>query len=182
MRTKIKVRLIGESSPLVLREVGDWIDLSVREDVFIKGPEQAPLIEPKKEGETKRASKRSHKIDISHGLLNLGVAMELPKGYEAWVLPRSSTPVKYSIELANSVGIIDNSYCGNNDEWKFYAKATADTYIEKGTRIAQFRIALSQRATFWQKIKWLFSSGIEIMYVDSLQNKDRGGIGSTGTN
>ena len=70
----------------------------------------------------------------------------------------------------------------NNDEWKFNALAFRNTTINEGTRIAQFRIQLSQKATVWQKIKWLLSSGIKIVEVDHLNDENRGGIGSTGIN
>ena len=77
--------------------------------------------------------------------------------------------------------IIDNkmSYCGDNDEWKYNAIALNTSHIKKGDRICQFRIQLSQKATFWQKLRWLFSSKIELVQVDHLDNKDRGGFGST---
>ena len=78
------------------------------------------------------------------------------------------------------MGVIDNTYCGNNDEWKYPAIALRDTIIKRGDRICQFRIQLSQKATLWQKIKWFLSSGIKIIKVDSLDNNDRGGFGSTG--
>ena len=72
------------------------------------------------------------------------------------------------------------SYNGDNDEWKFPAIAIRETTIEEGTRICQFRIQLSQKATFWQKLKWLFSSGVKLVEVDNLNNEDRLGFGSTG--
>ena len=72
------------------------------------------------------------------------------------------------------------SYNGNEDEWKFPAVAIRPTFIEKGTRICQFRVQLSQKATVWQKIKWLFTSGIKLVEVDNLDNTNRGGFGSTG--
>lgn len=74
------------------------------------------------------------------------------------------------------------SYCGNEDEWKMPVLATRDVTIPKGTRIAQFKVQLSQKATWWQKLKWLFSSSIKIEKVASLDNPVRGGFGSTGTN
>jgi dUTP pyrophosphatase len=82
----------------------------------------------------------------------------------------------------NSIGIIDNSYCGNQDEWKFPAVALKESKkaIEKGDRICQFRIQLTQKATFWQKLKWLLSSGVELVEVDDLSDNNRGGLGSTG--
>jgi dUTP pyrophosphatase len=78
------------------------------------------------------------------------------------------------------MGIVDNSYSGNDDEWKFPAIAIRDTTVSEGERICQFRICLSQKATLWQRIKWLFSSGIEIIETDELSSENRGGFGSTG--
>ena len=121
--------------------VGDWIDLRAAERVEMKKGE--------------------------YQLIRLGVGMILPAGYEALVLPRSSTPSKFGIILANSMGVIDNSYSGDADEWKFPAVAIRDTVIEKGDRIAQFRIIENQpRLTF------------EV--VSHLREESRGGIGSTG--
>ena len=97
----------------------------------------------------------------------LGVAMQLPKGYEAIVVPRSSTFKKYGIILVNSFGIIDESFCGDNDEWQYLAYAMRDTHIPKNERICQFRIVKHQPE-------------IELIEVEELGNQDRGGIGSTG--
>ena len=121
--------------------VGDWIDLRAAEDIEMKA------------GEFK--------------LIPLGVAMELPSGYEALVAPRSSTFKKMNILLANSIGIIDESYKGDNDEWHFPAYAVQDTTIRKNERICQFRIIQHQPL-------------IHLLEVDRLGNADRGGIGSTG--
>lgn len=112
----------------------------------------------------------AERVEIKKGeyyLIPLGVGMILPHGYEAHVLPRSSTPSKFGIILANSMGIIDNSYSGDNDEWKFPAIAIRDTVIEKGDRIAQFRIMKNQPR-------------IDFERVLHLNKKSRGGIGSTG--
>lgn len=122
--------------------VGDWIDLRAAETVTLcKG---------------------------DYYLIRLGVGMILPDGYEAHVLPRSSTPNKFGIILANSMGVIDNSYSGNEDEWRFPAYAIRDTVIRKGDRIAQFRIVENQPT-------------IRLKIVDRLREVSRGGIGSTGT-
>lgn len=102
-------------------------------------------------------------------LIRLGVGMKLPKGYKASVYPRSSTYKNFGIILANSVGQIDNSYSGDNDEWRFPAIALRDTVIHKNDRICQFEI---------QKIQ----PEIQFEEVSSLGNIDRGGIGSTGVN
>lgn len=71
------------------------------------------------------------------------------------------------------------SYSGNDDMWKFPAITLKNTFIKKGTRICQFRIQLSQKATIWQKIKWLFSNKIKLVEVDNLSSTNRGGFGST---
>lgn len=102
-------------------------------------------------------------------LISLGVGMKLPKGYKANVYPRSSTYKNFGIILANSVGQIDNSYSGDNDEWRFPAIALRDTVIRKNDRICQFEI---------QKIQ----PEIEFVEVDHLDDESRGGVGSTGTN
>lgn len=121
--------------------VGDWIDLRSAETVELKKGEYA--------------------------LIRLGVGMILPDGYEAHVLPRSSTPSKFGIVCANSMGIIDNSYSGDADEWMFPAVAIRDTVIHKNDRICQFRIVKNQ-------------PGITFEVVDHLNENSRGGIGSTG--
>ena len=101
-------------------------------------------------------------------LLSLGVSMELPKGYEAHVAPRSSTFKNFGILLANSLGIIDNSYCGDSDIWRFPAIALRDTVIEKYERICQFRLVKKQ-------------DDVDFVEVAFLDGENRGGIGSTGT-
>ena len=82
--------------------------------------------------------------------------------------------------MPSGQGVIDNNYSGNDDQWHYVAAPMFNTYINKGDRICQFRIQLSQKATIWQKIKWLFDNKIEIEYVDNLEDEDRGGFGSTG--
>nr|DAJ04755.1 MAG TPA: dUTPase [Caudoviricetes sp.] len=120
---------------------GDWIDLRAAEDVTLK------------QGQVT--------------LIPLGIAMELPPGYEALIIPRSSTFLKYGIIQTNSVGLIDETYCGDNDEWKFPALAMRDTTIPKNTRICQFRIIAHQPS-------------ISFYEVQHLNGNDRGGFGSTG--
>lgn len=100
-------------------------------------------------------------------LINLGVSMQLPEGYEAHMVPRSSTFKNFGIIQANSLGIIDNSYMGDNDIWRFPAIAMRDTVIEKNDRICQFRIVQNMPAT-------------EFTEVQFLNNMDRGGWGSSG--
>lgn len=119
----------------------DWIDLRVAEDVVLK------------KGEFK--------------LIRLGVAMQLPEGYEAHVVPRSSTYKNFGLIQTNHMGVIDCSYCGDNDEWRFPALAVRDTEIHVNDRICQFRIMKNQP-------KLLFEE------TDHLEGADRGGFGSTG--
>lgn len=139
---KIKVKYFEpDLEPIQKISKGDWIDLRAAERVEMKAGE--------------------------YRLIRLGVGMILPDGYEAHILPRSSTPSKFGIMIANSMGVIDNSYSGDGDEWKCPAYAIRDTVIEKGDRIAQFRIIENQpRLTFTR--------------VFRLNEKNRGGIGSTG--
>lgn len=137
----IKIKYHTDIEPLKAISTGDLIDLRAAETVDLT------------RGEFK--------------LISLGISMELPPGYMAKVYPRSSTYKNFGIILANSVGCIDESYCGDNDVWKFPAIALRDTHIEKGDRIAQFEIVKKQPP-------------ITFEVVDHLDNKDRGGIGSTG--
>lgn len=100
-------------------------------------------------------------------LIPLGIGMKLPKGYKANVYPRSSTYKNFGVIMANSVGQIDCSFCGDEDQWMFPAIALRDTIINKNDRICQFEI---------QKVQ----PEIEFVEVDCLNEKSRGGIGSTG--
>lgn len=138
----IRIKYLADIEEITQLSQGDWIDLCVSEDVIMN------------KGEFK--------------LLPLGIAMELPHGYEAIVAPRSSTFKRYKILMANSIGVVDEAYHGNGDMWYFPAYATENITIAKGTRICQFRIIEHQpKITFTE--------------VDDLGNEDRGGIGSTGT-
>ena len=124
-------------------EKGDWIDLRAAETVELKV------------GEFK--------------LIPLGVAMQLPEGYEAHVVPRSSTFKNFGVIQTNHQGVIDNSYCGDNDQWFMPVLAMRDTKINVNDRICQFRIVDKQP-------KIVFEEVLE------LGNNDRGGHGSTGVN
>ena len=119
----------------------DWIDLRAAEDITLK------------QGEFK--------------LVPLGVAMQLPAGYEAHVVPRSSTFKNVGVLQVNSMGVIDASYCGDNDQWFMPVLAMRDTEIHVNDRICQFRIMKKQEE-------------IEFVEVDHLKDKSRGGFGSTG--
>lgn len=100
-------------------------------------------------------------------LISLGISMKLPEGYEAHIVPRSSTFKNFGVLQTNSYGVVDNSYSGTNDIWRFPALAMRDTVIHEGDRICQFRIEKKQPA-------------VEFIEVDELDDTDRGGFGSTG--
>ncbi|MCR9038294.1 dUTP diphosphatase [Bacillus sp. L381] len=143
MTLQIKIKYSDDTQTRISKiEQGDWIDLRAAEDITIKKDE--------------------------FKLIPLGVAMELPEGYEAHVVPRSSTYKHFGIIQTNSMGVIDESYKGDNDFWFFPAYALRDTVIAKGERICQFRIMKKMPQ-------------VELIEVDKLGNKDRGGLGSTGT-
>ncbi len=132
-----------EIEKLTKIEQGDWIDLRAAVEVTLKA------------GEFK--------------LIPLGVAMELPEGYEAHVVPRSSTYKNFGIIQTNHQAVIDESYCGDNDQWFYPAYALRDTVIHVNDRICQFRIMKKQPEITFDE-------------CETLGNEDRGGIGSTGTN
>ena len=119
----------------------DWIDLRAAEDVALKAGE--------------------------FRLIPLGVGMKLPAGYEAHVVPRSSTFRNFGIIQTNHFGIIDESYCGDGDQWYFPALAVRDTEIHVNDRICQFRIMKHQPV-------------ISFSETDRLEGENRGGFGSTG--
>ena len=137
----VKIKYHGDTEPLERIAVGDWIDLRAAESVTLKAGEWRPI--------------------------SLGISMELPEGYEAHILPRSSTFKRWGVILPNAMGIIDQSYCGDNDIWHFGALAMRDTQINKGDRICQFRIMAKMPP-------------ITFLTVETLGNDDRGGFGSTG--
>lgn len=155
--------------PFVL---GDWIDLKAAENIHLEGP--YALTKSKKKGE------ESRKVVLPTKLIPLGVAMQLPKGMEAIVVPRSSSYKNFHIIQSNHMGVIDNKYCGNEDQWYMPVIALGEVNIKEGSRICQFKIQPSQKATVWQKLKWLFTNKIEFEIVDNLNNPNRGGLGHTG--
>ena len=114
-----------------------------------------------------RCARRTELKAGEFALIPLGVAMQLPEGYEAHLMPRSSTFKTWGVIQPNSMGIIDNSYCGSNDEWKMQVYAMRDTVIEVNDRIAQFRIMENQPK-------------LSFTECEELEGKDRGGFGSTG--
>ena len=158
--------------PKIIKK-GDWIDLASTKDLILQAPQAGTL----------KGSEVKHRDVVSEvTYIPLGVAIKLPDGYEAIIAPRSSAAKKMGIMCANSIGIVDNSYQGDEDQWMFPAVTLRKTSISKNTRICQFRIQLSQKATMWQRIKWLFTSGVELIEVESLSDNNRGGFGSTDIN
>ena len=160
------------SIPKIIKK-GDWVDLSAAQECVLQAPQAGTL-------KGQDAKKRDVTSEVTY--IPLGVAMKLPDGYEAIMASRSSAAKKMGIMMANGIGVVDSSYCGDEDQWMFPAVTLRKTSIALGTRLCQFRIQLSQKATMWQRIKWLFSSGIEFEEVESLGNENRDGLGSTGTN
>lgn len=176
MKLKIKIKRLDKTVQLPsIIDKGEWVDLRSAESIKFKAPQAGVLRKHIIEG--KEVSSRDVTFDTR--AIKLGVAMKLPKGFEAIIVPRSSLP-KLGVFQTNSIGVVDNSYSGNQDEWKYWITALENTIINKGDRICQFRIQLSQKATMWQKIKWILSSGIKIVEVADLSENNRGGIGSTG--
>ena len=143
MQFDIKVKYFTDIEPLAQIDGSDWIDLRAAEDVELKA------------GEFK--------------MIPLGIAMELPEGYEAHIVPRSSTFKKWGIIQANHMGVVDQAYCGDNDQWADPVIALRDTAIHKNDRICQFRIVENQ-------------PNLHFVTVDHLDHADRGGFGSTGAN
>lgn len=137
---KVKINTHGNALPEVH---GEWIDLCTAEDVTLDF--------------------------LEYKIISLGVSIEIPAGYYAHVVPRSSTFGKWGILLANSMGVIENDYCGDGDVWGYPALCLRKegTQIPKGTRICQFRLVEK-------------APDMEFVQVESLGNRDRGGFGSTG--
>ena len=140
---KIKIKYFDEKMPRLQLVEGksDWFDL--------------------------RAAERTELAAGEWKLIPLGIAMELPEGYEAHIVPRSSTFKKWGILQTNHMGVIDESYSGDNDQWMMPVLATRDTVIEKYDRICQFRITEHQPMISFEEVK-------------HLNSVDRGGFGSTG--
>ena len=141
---KLQIKYHNEEIEKIKKiDKGDWIDLRAAEKVELK------------------------QGDFT--LISLGVSMKLPDGYEAHLAPRSSTFKTWGIIQTNSIGVVDNSYSGNNDIWKMPVYATRDTVINVNDRICQFRIMPKMPV-------------VDVEEVDNLEGPDRGGFGSTGTN
>lgn len=140
---KVKIKYLRDIKPIDIIETGDWVDLRAAEDMTLMA------------GDFK--------------LIPLGIAAELPKGYSAIIAPRSSTFSKWKVICACSIGIIDESYCGDNDEWHFPVISFGYSRIHKNDRICQFRLIKKEEQ-------------IEFTKVKELGNKNRNGFGSTGEN
>lgn len=138
---EIKIKYLRDIEPISQAHKGEWYDLRVAEDTELRAGE--------------------------YKAIPLGVAIKLPEGYEAICAPRSSTFKNLGVLQANSIGVIDNAYSGNDDQWHFPAYATRDIKIPKNTRICQFRILYQQP-----------SCKLEV--VNDLGDNNRGGLGSTG--
>ena len=139
---EIKIKYHDTELPhLEMKNTGDWCDLRTSERVEMKA------------GDFK--------------IIPLGVSMKLPNGYEAHIAPRSSTYRNFGILMTNSIGVVDNSYSGDNDIWGFPALAMRDTVVEKGDRICQFRIMKRMPQLVFTE-------------VEHLDSEDRGGFGSSG--
>lgn len=167
---KIKVKLFNPACKFSVINKGEWIDLKSAETVSVHTPYAERL----------RKNKTVREVSFEYQLIPLGIGMQLPKGFEAIIAPRSSSFKNYGIIETNSIGVIDSSYSGSEDQWKFPCIAFKDAVIYEGDRICQFRIQLSQKATIWQKIKWLFNNKIEFEFVNDYEGVNRGGFGSTG--
>ena len=141
---KLQIKYHNEEIEKIKKiDKGDWIDLRAAEKVELKQGDFA--------------------------LISLGVSMKLPDGYEAHLAPRSSTFKTWGIIQTNSIGVVDNSYSGNNDIWKMPVYATRNTVINVNDRICQFRIMPKMPV-------------VDVEEIDNLEGPDRGGFGSTGTN
>ena len=139
----IKVKYFNKDIEKIKKiKVGNWVDLRAAEDVELK--------------------------QFEYKMIPLGIGMILPDEYEANVVPRSSTFKHFGVLQTNSYGVIDDSYSGDDDQWHFPALAMRDTFIEKGSRICQFRINR-------------IMEDVEFLEVEHLNETNRGGFGSTGT-
>ena len=139
----VKIKYHNDVLPIEKMANGDWIDLRAAEDVHMDAGD--------------------------YRLISLGISMKLPEGYEAHIIPRSSTYRRWGIIQANNMGIVDNSYSGDNDIWMFPAIAIRDTNIYKNDRICQFRIVEKQ-------------PDFNFIEVEHMDDPDRGGFGSSGRN
>ena len=143
MSETIRIRYFSEDLPRIAAAPGgDWVDLRAAEEISLAKDE--------------------------YRLIPLGVAMQLPEGYEAHIAPRSSTFKNFGLLQVNGVGVVDHRYAGDGDQWFMPVLATRDVTIHKGDRICQFRIMKNQPPLGFEE-------------TDHLEETDRGGFGSTGS-
>lgn len=194
-KIKVYVQLLNPGCHIYENPKGDMFDLRAGESVDLGCPQTGERY--------KVDSDYFRDTHFENKLIPLGVRIKLPAGCRANVLPRSGTYKKYHVILANSEGVIDNCFNGPRDQWLANYIALDKTHIEgprpayekdyldknltiidgyvQGERIAQFEVVLSQKATFWQKVKWFFSNGVELVYVDNIDTiESRGGFNSSG--
>lgn len=143
MKKNIKIKYFSDEIDKLTYIDGksDWIDLRAAKEMELKAGQYA--------------------------MIPLGVGMKLPEGYEAHIVPRSSTYKNYGLIQTNHMGVVDESYCGDNDQWHMPVYALHDTVIHVNDRICQFRIMEHQPKIVFEE-------------VDALNSPDRGGFGSTG--
>lgn len=150
---KRKIDYINYNKEYQFQKHGNWTDLAISKDYNLKPDEFT--------------------------IMDLGIAMALPKHYEAIVIPRSSTYKHWRLLQVNSIGLIDDNYCGTGDRWGFPCESKVFVQIPKGTRICQFRIQLSFNAPWYIKLADLFTAFV-FNEVDVLPYNDRSGFGSSG--
>ena len=155
---KIKIKYHNQNCKL--ESFGNWIDLkSAKTVTFKKG---------------------------TYKLLSLGVSMQLPKYYQANIVPRSGTFKKYGLIQTNHYGVVDGpdengtGYSGNDDVWRFGAYALKESVVNEGDRIAQFEIRPTMKAPWYVKLKWLINTKLTIIEVNNLESNNRGGFGKSG--
>lgn len=166
---KVKIKTIRPSAQLPVKNNGNWYDCFVNEISLVRGDK---LQKSFNENVFDNVDELSVITPIKYKrgdvlICSLGFAMELGKGYEAHIIPRSSTFAKKGLILTNSVGLIDSSYCGDEDEWVAVFYATRPGSIKVHDRLVQMTIQKS-------------NPNVDFEEVDSLNNPNRGGYGSTG--
>ena len=168
----MEIKYLDPNFPTISTEDnGDWIDIKSYEEKEIKKGE--------------------------HAHINLGFCAKIPNGYEAYIVSRSSTHDKYGLMQSDSMGVIDNAYCGDNDIWFWTCYGTRDVIVEKGKRVCQFRLFPNMKEMFFgntndfRKYSYIYNFnnygeiklheyGLCLLIVDKLDNDNRGGFGSTG--
>ena len=159
MKQTIKIKVLTEGCTPVISKGGDWIDLRAAEDIHLESP--YAIARSRKGGESSR------KVVFPTKYIPLGIAMQLPAGMEGNVVARSSANKNFHVIQSNAFAVIDQPYCGPNDQWHMPVMATGEVNIKKGDRICQFRIEKHQPT-------------IKFEEVQHLEGEERGGFGSSG--